>query len=189
MKLAKEFYRRNVRTVAREMLGKILVHRTKLGVLRGRIVETEAYFGKNDPGSHAFKGITPRNAIMYKGGGVAYTYFTYGNHWMLNAVADKEGKPGAVLLRALEPIEGVEVMKKLRKTDEIENLCSGPGKLTQAMCIGREHNGMDLTGNELFLEDSKEKFSIIRTTRIGLSMGGELPLRFYVKGSKFVSRK
>jgi DNA-3-methyladenine glycosylase len=189
MKLARSFYCRNTKTVARELLGKILVHRTKMGILKGRIVETEAYFGKNDPGSHAFKGITPRNAIMYRIGGTVYTYFTYGNHWMLNAVTDKEGKPGAVLVRALEPLEGIEIMKKLRNTDKIENLCSGPGKLTQAMDIDKKHNGMDLTGNELLIEDSKEKHRIVKTTRIGLSMGGELPLRFYIKDSKFVSRK
>jgi DNA-3-methyladenine glycosylase len=189
MKLAREFYMRNPKTVAKELLGKIIVNKSDRSVLRARIVETEAYFGKKDPGSHAFRGMTPRNSIMYKIGGTVYTYFTYGNHWMLNVVTGKEGDPGAVLIRALEPLGGIDVMRRRRKRDKVENLCNGPGKLAQAFAIGKEHNGADITGGNLFIEDSNEKINIVTTTRVGLSKGGKLPLRFYVKGNLFVSKK
>jgi DNA-3-methyladenine glycosylase len=190
MKLSREFYSRNTVRVARELLGKTLVHRTKEGVLKGMIVETEAYFGHKDPGSHAFGGkITPRNKIMYQRPGTIYVYFTYGNHWMLNFVTEREGVPGAVLIRALEPLEGLELMKKLRGTDEVSNFTNGPGKLTQAMSIDKMYNGKDATTGSLFVEDSKIKFEIVTTTRIGLSMGEDLPMRFYIRGNEFVSRK
>ena len=189
MKLPRLFYTRSAKVVAKDLLGKTLVYKNGKTVLRGKIVETEAYFGEKDPGSHAFRGMTPRNSVMYKMGGTVYTYFTYGNHWMLNIVTGREGKAGAVLIRALEPLEGIDIMKKLRKTNRIENLCSGPGKLTQAFGIGRKHNGSDIMNGALSIEDSKEKFRIVKTTRVGLSMGCDLPLRFYIKGSKLISRK
>jgi DNA-3-methyladenine glycosylase len=189
MKLPREFYSRNTVSVARQLLGKTLVHRTKEGVLKGMIVETEAYFGCKDPGSHAFGGkITPRNKIMYQKPGTIYVYFTYGNHWMLNFVTEKEDVPGAVLIRALEPLEGLELMKKWRGTD-VSNLTNGPGKLTQAMGIDKIYNGKDATVGSLFIEESKVKFNIVTTTRIGLSRGEDLPMRFYIRDNEFISRK
>ena len=190
MKLPRDFYSRKTVRVARELLGKTLVHRTNEGVLKGMIVETEAYFGRRDPGSHAFGGkITPRNKIMYQKPGTIYVYFTYGNHWMLNFVTERDGVPGAVLIRALEPMEGLNLMKKLRGTDDARNLTNGPGKLTQAMAIDKLYNGKDATIGNLFIEDSKIKFKTVTTTRIGLSRGEDLPMRFYISGSDFVSRK
>jgi DNA-3-methyladenine glycosylase len=189
MKLQRSFYSRKSAIVARSLLGKILVHKTRDGVLKGMIVETEAYFGHKDPGSHAFNGITPRNKIMYQRPGIAYVYFTYGNHWMLNVVAEKEGVPGAVLIRALEPLKGVEIMKKNRGIKDVSNLTNGPGKLTQAMEIDKRYNGKDITGGSLFIEGSKRRFHIVTTTRIGLTRGGGLPLRFYINENEFVSRK
>ena len=174
MKLSREFFSRNTKTVAKDLLGKILVH----GNLRGKIVETEAYFGAGDPGSHAFKQ-TPRSKVMFGPPGHAYVYFTYGTHWMLNFVAEKDGKPGAVLIRALEPIEPKDVRT------------NGPGLLTKAFKIDKSHNGIDLTTSELYVKHSDEKPKIVTTTRIGLAKGkgNDLKLRFYIAGNNFVSRK
>ncbi len=185
MKLSRKFYSRNTKTVAKELLGKILVHKK----CKGKIVETEAYFGKNDPASHAHCKITKRNIIMYQKPGTAYVYFTYGNHWLLNVVTEKEGIPGAVLIRAVEPLEGIKIMKRRRKINNIKNLSNGPGKLTKAFGINKKHNGLDLTKDNLFIEDSKEKFEIVNTTRIGISKGREKLLRFYIKDNEFVSKK
>jgi DNA-3-methyladenine glycosylase len=185
MKLKKNFYSRSTKRVARELLGKILVH----GKCKGKIVETEAYFGNKDPASHAYGKVTKRNILMYQKPGTAYVYFTYGNHWMFNVVTEKTGVAGAVLIRALEPLEGIELMKKRRKIDNFKNLTNGPGKLTQALGIDKNHNGLDLTKGKLFIENSKGKFKIITTTRIGISRGKEKLLRFYIKDNDFVSRK
>ncbi len=188
--LSRKFYERDTKEVAKDLLGKVLVHRTPKGVLKGKIVEVEAYYGENDPGSHAYKGKTPRNEIMYGLPGFAYVYFCYGNHWLLNVVTEKGGKAGAVLFRALEPLEGIEIMKENRKSKEIQNLTNGPGKLTQAFGINKKHNGLDLTKSNLFItRGKKENFEIVTTTRIGIKRGKELPLRFYIKGNKFVSVK
>ena len=188
--LSRKFYERDTKEVAKDLLGKVLVHRTPKGVLKGKIVEVEAYYGENDPGSHAYKGKTPRNEIMYGLPGFAYVYFCYGNHWLLNVVTEKGGKAGAVLFRALEPLEGIEIMKENRKSKEIQNLTNGPGKLTQALEINKKHNGLDLTKSNLFItRGKKENFEIVTTTRIGIKRGKELPLRFYIKGNKFVSVK
>ncbi len=173
-RLGKGFFARNTKTVAKELLGKILVH----GKLCGKIVETEAYFGTGDPGSHAFKGPTPRSKIMFGPPGYAYVYFTYGTHWMLNFVCEKNGKPGAVLIRAVEPI------KPKARTN-------GPALLTKAFGISGKQNGIDLTSGNLYVEYSNEKPKIITTTRIGLAKGkgDDLKLRFYIKSNSCVSRK
>lgn len=126
---------------------------------------------------------------MYQKPGTAYVYFTYGNHWMLNVVTEKTGIPGAVLIRAVEPLEGIGLMKRRREIKDIENLTNGPGKLTKAFGINKKQNGLDLTKTSLFIEDSNEKFEIVNTTRIGLSRGMEKLLRFYIKDNEFVSRK
>jgi len=153
-------------------------------------VETEAYYGEGDPGSHAFRGKTPRSSIMWGKPGIAYVYFTYGMHYLFNVVVEKEGVPGAVLIRAVEPLEGIELMRKRRNIRRLEDLTRGPARLTQAFDITTEENGIDLTqGNLLIKESKEEKFQIVTTARIGIKKGEKLPLRFYIKGSRFVSRK
>ena len=188
MKLSRRFYSRNTKVIAKELLGKILVHKTKEGTLKGKIVETEAYLGFNDPGSIGYRKVKNIPKSLLKEPGHAFVYFTYGNHWMLNVIA-KKGLLGAVLIRALEPLEGIELMKKRRGIDEIKNLTNGPGKLTNALRIDKSHDGLDLTGDDLFIDDHKENFDVVKTTRIGLSKGKEKLLRFYVKDNEFVSRK
>jgi len=148
MKLSRNFYSRSADKVAKDLLGCVLVHINENKKLSGRIVETEAYFGREDPGSHASRGMTPRNRLMFGKPGFAYVYFTYGNHWMFNIVTEKSGVPGAVLIRALEPLEGEEEMENNRKR---KDLTSGPGKLTQALGINKNHNGLDLTGNRIYV--------------------------------------
>jgi len=188
MKLSKKFYARDTKTVAKGLLGKILVHKTKEGVLKGKIVETEAYLGLNDPGAIGSRKVKNIPKSLLKPPGHAFVYFTYGNHWMFNVLA-KKGLLGAVLIRAVEPLEGIEVMKKIRGINEIDNLTNGPGKLTQAFDIDKRYDGCNLTKGDLFIENSNEKFKIVKTTRIGLSKGKEKLLRFYIKGNKFVSKK
>jgi len=189
MKLNRLFYSRNTEDVAKDLLGKILVHKVKEGTFKGKIVETEAYFGNKDPASHACRKKTKRNFLMFEIPGKAYVYFCYGNHWLFNIVAKENEKPGAVLIRALEPLDGIELMKKRRKTNEIKNLTNGPGKLTNAFMINKDQNGLDLTKSNLFLENSNEKFEIVKAKRIGISKGKEKLLRFYIKDNEFVSRK
>jgi DNA-3-methyladenine glycosylase len=186
MKLSREFYSRDTDIVAKELLGKVLVHKTKEGILKGRIVETEAYFGVSDPASHAYRKKTKRNFLMFEIPGKAYVYFCYGNHWLFNIVAKKDNKPGAVLIRALEPLEGLDTMKKRRRT-EIKNFTNGPGKLTKALGIDKNQNGLDLIGDTLFLEDADYKFDIVKAKRIGISKGKSKLLRFYIKNNTFVS--
>jgi DNA-3-methyladenine glycosylase len=187
MKLSREFYSRDTRKVAREILGKILVHKTEEGIVKGKIVEVEAYLGLDDPGAIGFRRVKSIPQSLLMPAGYAFVYFTYGNHWMLNVNA-KTGKLGAVLIRALEPLEGIEIMKKNRGIDDTKNLTNGPGKLTKAFGIDKRHNGLDLTRDELFIEDSDEKVEAVKATRIGISKGKSKLLRFYIKGNRFVSK-
>jgi DNA-3-methyladenine glycosylase len=188
MKLEREFYCRDTKEVAKELLGKILVHGTEGGTLKGKIVEVEAYLGLDDPGAIGFRRAknVPRTLLMPAG--FVFVYFTYGNHWMLNVNA-KTGKLGAVLIRALEPIEGIEIMKKNRGISDTRKLTNGPGKLTKAFGIDKRHNGLDLTTDELFIEDfPNERIEVVESTRIGLSKGKSKRLRFYIKNNRFVSK-
>jgi DNA-3-methyladenine glycosylase len=189
MRLSRKFYSRDTETIAKELLGKVLVHRTKEGLLKGKIVETEAYLGKNDPGAKGNRNVNNAPKSLQKEPGHAFVYFTYGNHWMLNVVAKNPGILGAVLIRAVEPLQGIKLMKRWREKGDIKDLTTGPGKLTQAFGIDKSHDGLDLTKDNLFIEDSKEKPDIHITTRIGLSKGADLPLRFYIKDNEFVSRR
>lgn len=189
MKLSREFYSRSTETVAEELLGKILVHKTEEGVCGGKIVETEAYLGLDDPGSVGYRRVRNVPKSLLKSSGHAFVYFTYGNHWMLNVVARRNGLLGAVLIRAVEPLEGIDLMRKRRRVNDIRNIVSGPGKLTKAFGIDKRHDGLDLTKDILFIEDSDEKIDVVRTTRIGLSKGKEKLLRFYVKDNDFVSKR
>ena len=184
MLVGKKFFNQSTVELAKALLGKDLV----FGNLRGKIVETEAYLYPDDPGCHAAKGLTERNAPMFGPAGRSYVYFIYGMYHCLNVVSGKKDEGEAVLIRALEPIEGIEVMKKRRRTDKIENLCSGPGKLTQAFGITKEHNNLDLLASELQIHSSREKPEIKTSTRIGLTEGKELELRFFIAGNRFVSR-
>jgi DNA-3-methyladenine glycosylase len=189
MRLSRNFYSRDTEKVAKELLGKTLVHKTEEGTCKGKIVETEAYFGNDDPASHAYRKKTKRNFLMFENPGKAYVYFCYGNHWLFNIVAKEMKVPGAVLVRAVEPLEGIEIMKKRRGIHELTNLTNGPGKLTKAFSIEKEQNGLDLIESNLFLEDSPEKFEIVKAKRIGISKGKNKLLRFYIKNNKFVSNK
>ena len=186
-KLQREFYTRDTKEVARDILGKILVHKTAEGTLKGRIVEVEAYLGLGDPGAIGFRKVKNIPQALLLPPGYTFVYFTYGNHWMLNVNA-KTGKLGAVLIRALEPLEGTEIMKKNRGVNDTKNLTNGPGKLTKALGIDKKHNGLDLTGDEVYIEDSAERVEVVVSTRIGLSDGKNKLLRFYIKDNRFVSK-
>ncbi len=189
--LTKSFYAASALEVAPRLLGKILC-RERSGVLTsGRIVEVEAYLGADDPASHAYRGKTPRNEVMFGPGGHAYVYFTYGNHYCMNVVAGRKGEAGAVLIRALEPLDGIKVLRRRRKKKKLEELTSGPGKLTQALGIDRRLNGADLTRGSLWIceESPDEGVDWVATPRIGITQAVRLPYRFRIRGSKYVSRR
>jgi len=185
--LPREFYNRDAVTVARELLGKILVH----GRTAGMIVETEAYLGGDDLAAHSARGITNRTRVIFGPPGHAYVYFIYGMHECLNLVAEPEGKPGCVLIRAAEPVAGIPIMKRRRaKGRTVEKLASGPGNLTQAFGITRAQNGVDVTHGPLVVRrwDKEPKFEIEVTPRIGIRHCAEWPLRFVVAGNRAVSK-
>ncbi|NTU57420.1 MAG: DNA-3-methyladenine glycosylase [Chlorobiaceae bacterium] len=189
-RLGSDFYGVPTLTLAERLLGKIFVRYERRGLLlKGRIVETEAYLGEDDQASHAWKGKTPRNVAMFGPPGTLYVYFTYGCHYMANIVSEPEGSAGAVLIRAMEPIEGVEEMRLRRQTDELTSLMSGPGKLTRALGIGKELYGESLTGQSCWLENAPELpgHMIGTSTRIGISRSTELPWRKFVLGSPHLS--
>lgn len=187
--VGKEFYKRHPTVVAKDLLGKLLVRNLNGKIISGKIVETEAY-SSDDPASHSYRGMTESNKLMFGEVGRAYIYFTYGNHFCLNVVAKDDEPAGAVLLRAIEPVEGIELMKKFRKTDDLYNLTSGPGKLTKALDVDKRLKGVDMTKDgELFIADTgKEKFDIETTERIGISSAKQKKWRFIVKDNKFVSK-
>ena len=188
-KLSRKFFAQPTLQVARNLLGKYLVFRQNGTKLSGKIVETEAYIGKDDPASHAFGRVTSRNQIMYGPPGYAYIYFIYGNHYCLNFVTEKEGFPAAVLIRALEPSDGIEKMSKNRNSATAENLTNGPGKLCQAFGIDKNFNGCDITSNSLFVEDRNEEiYRIESSNRIGINQGNDKKWRFYVAQNSFVSK-
>jgi len=187
-RLKREFYNREPIRVARECLGKVLVH----GETAGRIVEVEAYLGQDDRAAHAWSGVTKRTEVLFGPPGHAYIYFIYGMYECLNFVAEPEGRAGAVLIRALEPLAGIEQMRKRRPAAKrVEDLASGPGKLTQAMGITRRLNGCDLVTGELEVRafNGEAKPEIAVTPRIGITHCADWPLRFLIRGNKFVSGK
>lgn len=196
-KLNKNFYKRDLLTVAKELLGKILVKKDGNKILTGRVVEVEAYNGETDAAAHSFTGKTKGNEVMFKEGGLLYVYFTYGVHHCCNIVTGIEGKGTAVLIRAVEPAEGAETMiqnrfkRELLNDKEIFNLTSGPGKVCSAFGIIKSHSGIDLTGDKIYLVKSKLKKheQIGVSKRIGITRSVDLQWRFFIKSNPYLSRK
>ena len=195
--LARSFYEPSAEIVAAKLLGHMLVRKTPRGHCGGMIVETEAYL-TGDPAAHTFRGRTPRNAAMWGPPGHSYVYFIYGNHWCVNVVCQPVGVGEAVLIRAIQPALGLDWMRTQRPMNDPRQLTNGPGKLCAAMKIDRSLNGVDLCDRKspLFIAENKtlKKFLLehgpmIVTTRVGIKQAAERPLRFYLEGSKFVSRR
>jgi DNA-3-methyladenine glycosylase len=184
--LKRAFYDRPAIEVARGLLGKVLVH----GLTAGIIVETEAYLGNDDLAAHSARGVTPRTRVIFGPPGHAYVYFIYGMYECLNLVCEPEGQPGCVLIRALEPVAGIELMRHRRPAArKPEDIASGPGKLTLAMGITRAHNGADVTRGSLVVREPAEAraVEISVTPRIGITRCADLPLRFVIRGNRFAS--
>ena len=185
--LPRAFYNRPAIDVARALLGTVLVH----GSASGRIVETEAYLGPQDRAAHSWNGITPRTRVLFGKPGHAYVYLIYGMYECLNVVAEPEGSPGCVLIRAVEPLEGIPLMRRRRPgARSIEDLANGPGKLTLALGITRRQNGTDFTRGSLTIHApvSPQTISVGVSPRIGIRHCADWPLRFFIEGSRFVSR-
>jgi DNA-3-methyladenine glycosylase len=194
VRLPRAFYDRDTLQVARELLGQRLVRVLDGQRLSGRIVETEAYIGTDDRACHASRGRTPRTEVMFGAPGHAYVYLIYGMHHCLNVVTERREFPAAVLIRALEPVEGLSVMRGRRPTRCDRELTSGPGKLCQALHIDRRLNGADLCGADLFIEAAPRlaEALVLTTPRIGIAYAGdsrELPWRFLIRDHPSVSRK
>lgn len=189
-RLGRSFFERHTPSVARALLGCTLVREIGNKILSGRIVEAEAYRGSDDPASHSYRGRTDRNSLMFGEAGHVYMFFIYGNHWCLNFTTEREGKkPGAVLIRALEPIEGIREMVKNRGISDVSILTNGPGKLTQALRIDGSFYGEDLvTSRRLYVLASELRVLSAVSSRIGVSKGHEHEWRYFVKGNRFVSR-
>jgi DNA-3-methyladenine glycosylase len=180
------FFERPVLEVARDLVGCVVTHGDTAGV----IVETEAYH-ESEPACHAYVGLTPRTRVIFGAPGRAYVYFSYGMHWMLNAVCEPGGVGAAVLIRALEPLEGLDHMRERRGVEAVRQLCSGPGKLTQALGIGPELNDTDLLRGPVRFSDRPPAWrdvAIDVDVRVGITKAAELPWRFVAAGSRYVSR-
>jgi DNA-3-methyladenine glycosylase len=213
-KLPRSFYLRPTLTVAQDLLGKYFVRKSDGESLTGMIVEVEAYLGLKDPASHTYRGKTKRNEVMFKKGGHLYVYFIYGMHFCANIVTEEEGIGHAVLLRAIEPVKGIEIMRKSRGFEKLYNkapallhrgatqalgstkknrdlnLTNGPAKLCEALNIQREQNGRDLLGNEIYITEGMpvKESQILSSNRIGIAQAKEKRWRFYLKGNMFVSK-
>ncbi|MDR2686019.1 MAG: DNA-3-methyladenine glycosylase [Rickettsiales bacterium] len=191
MLIEKSEFLRDPMVVAKEIiLGAKLCSRVGGKLTSGRVVEVELYKGAGDKACHACRGKTKRNAMMFEAGGIAYVYFVYGMHNMMNVVISQKDAANAVLIRALEPIDGVDVMKRRRRVEGLKSLCNGPAKLTQALGITTKHNGADLRGDVVWLERG-EKCSSLAGKRIGVDYAGkdaDLPWRFVIKNNPFISR-
>lgn len=193
-RLEKNFFRQKTERVARQLLGKILTRRIGKKIISGMIIETEAYVGPHDLACHASKGKTNRTSVMFGEAGIWYIYLIYGFYYCLNIVTEEKDYPSAVLIRSLEPLEGIEYMKCHRKTDIMSNLASGPGKLCQALEIDKTLNNTSavLKNSALFIEDRGIKIAsknMVKATRIGVGYAGEWKdklLRFYVKNNGYI---
>ncbi len=196
-KLKKSFYKRDVLIVAEDLLGKILVKNDNGKLFTGKIVEVEAYDSAIDEAAHGFKGKTERNKIMFEEGGYFYVYFTYGAHNCCNVVTGKKKIGSAVLIRAVEPLSGLESMaynrfgRALKNEKEILSLTNGPGKLCRAFEINRVYNGLDLLGNVIYIINASKisNDNIVKTKRVGIRKSVDLPWRFYIKDNPYVSKK
>ena len=196
-KLNRSFYKRELLDVARDLLGKTLVKVDGKIILAGKIIELEAYHGDFDKAAHSYGRKTKRNEIMFEEGGYLYVYFTYGVHHCCNVVTGKKGQGTAVLIRAIEPLSGINKMvrnrfgRRLRNDKEIFNLTSGPGKVCQSLSIDRKHSGMNLTGEKIFILDNKKinDKSIGVSKRIGITKSVNLPWRFFIMNNPYLSRK
>lgn len=190
--LPPEFYDRPTERVARELLGAILECRTPEGVASGRIVETEAYLGEHDRACHAVAGRTPRTEPLYGPPGIAYVYFIYGMYWCFNAVTRAKGEPSAVLVRALEPLSGIDLMRARRRvrTRRDVDLTNGPGKLCQALGIDSRHNRASLQSPPIVIRRGVEipREAVTVTPRVGISRSADWPLRWFVSDSPYVSK-
>lgn len=182
-KYRRDFFARSVHKVAPDLIGATLL----LNGVGGRIVEVEAYH-HTDPAAHSFNGKTERNAVMFGPPGVAYVYRSYGIHWCVNVVCEPEGSASAVLIRALEPTEGLRTMKRRRGLKEERLLCSGPGRLCEALGITHAHNGLPLDKPPLVLLPREDEPEIVAGVRIGITKAADLPWRYGLKGSKFLSK-
>jgi len=189
--LRRSFYNRPTLDVARDLIGKVLVHEAPAGIASGVIVEAEAYIGESDPACHAAPGPTKRNAPLYGPPGIAYVYLNYGIHYLVNAVTEAEGWPAAVLIRALEPKDGLALMRRRRgkRSDaDADDLCRGPGNLTKALGITLAQNCLDLTGSALRIEDQKDrKRPVAWSRRIGINVGVEQEWRVTAADSSALS--
>ena len=184
--MKRAFFDRPVLEVARALVGCVVTHEDTAGV----IVETEAYH-QSEAACHAYVGVTPRTRVLFGPPGRAYVYFSYGMHWMLNAVCEPAGVGAAVLIRALEPVDGIDHMRERRGLDGMRQLCSGPGKLTQALGIGSEHNDTDLLGGPVVFSDRPRAWrdvAIEVDVRVGITKAADLPWRFVAAGNRFLSR-
>jgi DNA-3-methyladenine glycosylase len=196
-KLPISFYTRNVHIVAKELLGKIFVRKYSSSFLSGRIVEVEAYDGSVDESAHSFIGKTKRNEVMFNGGGLLYVYFTYGMHFCANVVTGKVNEGCAVLIRAVEPIDGIDLMSQNRfhkislSEKEKLNLTNGPAKFCQAFAITKEQNGISLLSDEIFIINANKinPSEIVNSKRIGIKKSVDLPWRYFIKDNPFVSKK
>lgn len=195
-KLPRDFYKRPVLEVAPDLLGKIFVKAQNGKITAGRIVEVEAYDGSVDEASHTFIGKTKRNSVMFGPGGFLYVYFTYGMYHCCNVVTGFEGSGTAALIRGIEPLTGIEILSLNRfgrsalRSNELIKLTNGPGKVCMAFNINRDHNGLDLLGNEIFLAlpDEAGQFETGTSGRIGIKKSVELEWRFFIKNNPYVSR-
>jgi DNA-3-methyladenine glycosylase len=184
MQLGRDFFARSVHEVAPDLVAATLL----VDGVGGRIVEVEAY-DHEDPAAHGFRGRTARNASMFGPPGHAYVYRSYGIHWCLNLVCEDEGTASAVLLRALEPTRGLDVMRARRCVEEERLLCSGPGRLCQALGVTREHDGLPLDEPPFRLESSEEGVEVAAGLRVGITRAAELPWRYALTGSPYLSRR
>ncbi len=191
MKIKKYFFQRQTDIVAKELLGNILCTYINNELTGGIIVEVESYYGFDDPANHGFKGKTKRNEVIFREGGFIYVYLNYGIHFLLNISTEMRDFPSSVFIRAIEPVYGIEIMKKRRGINNIKNLTNGPAKLTKALGIDKNLNGLSIESDIIFIEKNKniKDFEIVRAKRIGISKGNDLLRRYYIKNSNFISKK
>lgn len=190
--IKRSFFLQNTIIVAKELLGKIIVKKIgKNALLTGKIVETEAYIGEHDPACHAYQKLSGRSSVLYEDGGTIYVYFIYGNYYCFNVVTEKEGIGSAVLIRAIEPLDGIEIMKENRPgIKRIYDLTNGPSKFCIAFDIDKKFNNIKLSEDGIYISEPlhKEKFEIRTSKRIGIVKGADFPYRFFIKDNPYVTR-